>query len=63
MKELLSIVKTVLLSIIGVGSKKSLAGNFARAEGKSPWPYILVGLAAVIIFVLLILLIVKIVLS
>lgn len=63
MKDIFSIIKTILSAIIGVGSKKNLIKDFDRAENQSPWPYIISGLAVVIIFVLSILLIVSFVLS
>lgn len=63
MKDLLSKIKTIFFLMVGVGKKKDLEENFNYIENKGPWAYILLGLLAVVIFVLTIILVVNIVLS
>jgi Protein of unknown function (DUF2970). len=63
MKGLGQVFKAVTSAMIGVGKKEDLIKDFERTEKQGPWPYIIVGLIMTIVFIGLVIVVVKSVLS
>lgn len=57
---LLDVARSVLWAMLGVQKRKNYERDFTKGK---PWQYVVVGLVAVTIFILIIVMVVKIVLS
>jgi hypothetical protein len=63
MKGLGQVFKAVSSAMVGVGKKEDLVKDFERAEKQGPWAYIIVGLLMTVVFIGLVIVAVKLVLS
>jgi hypothetical protein len=51
MKGLFQVFRAVASAMIGVGKKKHLTQDFEATEKTGPWPYIVVGLVMMVLFI------------
>ena len=62
MSSLARVFKAAASSMIGVGKKKHLAQDFEAVEKTGPWPYIIVGLVMIVLFISTLIVVVRLVL-